>query len=623
MSGFVTRAFGPAPRKLLAIALPTTLGVLFDGIVRHPHFTNVGRFILIYARGIAISLAFWAFAFSIVAKIPAGRARRFVVPLFVALVFPICFLTYVVQWRYFREADAFFQANTLTLAWRQRDSLATAAQGLGALWTLGACTAAALTAGAYQLAKKTAETLSPAAFHVPLAAAATLAVMLPFPGPWTGGFGVLPPDTSVLQAVAGAAVGGDRPLGMALRTPLVTPQLPRSETATPTVILIISESLRADSFPSSGVGNPLDAVIPARVPLTQLRTPAASTVIASLAIATGLPPTVNSTTALEAPLLFEVAKSAGYRTAYVGSQLGTFHSFSTFLRNAGIDERVFAEDLTNHPHPEYGAEDRLALERAFATLRDHPEPTFLVIHLSSTHYPYLVHDELAPHQPMSTVPDRAHKEGLWNRYRNSILLQERSLAAFYKSLQTLPRFAHTATLFLSDHGEQFFEHGAFSHTINLFEEELRIPGFVVVGPEGISAEQTGNLRAWSSRNTYSQDFHATILDLLGVWDVRDRIPLAARRVGRSLLRAPPPTQDGIAGEPIVLLSHQNGLWEDDNPAFGALQSGMKLQGRFQTPFACFDRTQDPGEAHPLPAAACPPELLAAARSAFPFVPRGD
>lgn len=618
MSGFLARAFGPAPRKLLALAAPTALGVLFDAVVRHPHFTDFWRFVLVYARGTAISLAFWAFAFSIVAKVSLGRGRWVAKLLFVLLVFPICFLSYAVQWRYFREADAFFQANTLTLAWRQRDALATAGGALAGLWLLGAVAAAALTAGAYQLAKKTAETLAPAAFHVPLAAAATLAVMLPFPGPWTGGFGVLPPDTSVLQAVAGAAVGGGRPLGMALRHPLATPPLPRSATATPTIILIVSESLRADAFPSAGPGNPLDAVIPDRIALAQLRTPAASTVIACAAICTGLPPTVDAKTAHEAPLLFEVAKSAGYRTAYVGSQLGSFHSFSTFLRNAGIDERVFAEDLTHHPHPEYGAEDRLALERAIAVLRDHPEPTFLIVHLSSTHYPYLVHDDLAPHQPMSTVPNAAHKEGLWNRYRNSILLQERSLAAFYRELRALPRFAQTATLFLSDHGEQFFEHGAFSHTINLFEEELRIPGFLVAGPQAISAEQTENLRAWAPRNTYSQDFHATILDLLGVWDVRDRIPLAPQRVGRSLLR--PPAKDGA--EPIVLLSHQNGLWEDDNPAFGALQSGMKLQGRFQTPFACFDRAADPSEQHPLPASACPAELRAAAAQAFPFVPGG-
>lgn len=598
--------------------VPTAFGIAFDLVVRHPTFVEPTRFLAVYVRGALLSAAFWILLFSGLSRFPPGRARKIATGIVVALiVFPMTFLSYALQWRYFAEANSFFQANTLLLAWHQRATLATAARALAFTWTAGALFAVLLSAAFVRLAEKVRPSVAKSALHLPLAASALLGIMLPIPRLWTGGFGVLPPDSSTMQSLAGMVVGSGRPTGLALRTPLPTPPLVRDPKSPHTVVLIVSESIRADSFPS--VKDParpsaIDAFIPDRVALGSLRTQASSTVISCVSTWSGLPPNIDATTALEAPLLFEVAKAAGYHTAYVGSQLGSFNSFATFLRNAGIDDRFFAEDLTSHPNSEWGAEDSAAFEQAIRVLRAHPEPTFLVVHLSSTHYPYLVHDDLVPNQPMSIKPVESQKTGLFNRYKNSILLQERSLAAFFRDLHTLPNADDTVTLFISDHGEQFFEHGAFSHDYNLFEEELRIPGFISFGAHALTPAQVDALHGWQTRDTYNQDIHATLLDLLGVWDSRAEIPLADRRAGRSLVRPV------IDDEPIVILANQNGVWEDDNPAFGAVQGAKKLQGRIQTPFECFDASKDPGEQAALPASACPPDLLAAAHKAFPFVP---
>ncbi len=52
---------------------------------------------------------------------------------------------------------------------------------------------------------------------------------------------------------------------------------------------------------------------------------------------------------------------------------------------------------------------------------------------------------------------------------------------------------------------------------------------------------------------YTQDVHATLLDLLGVLDERPGMPFADQLVGRSLLR--PATPD----EPMMLMSTASGV----------------------------------------------------------------
>ena len=51
----------------------------------------------------------------------------------------------------------------------------------------------------------------------------------------------------------------------------------------------------------------------------------------------------------------------------------------------------------------------------------------------------------------------------------------------------------TALLFLSDHGEQFREHGGLYHNHSLFDEELRVPGWIVADPAALDAAQRAAL----------------------------------------------------------------------------------------------------------------------------------
>ena len=83
-----------------------------------------------------------------------------------------------------------------------------------------------------------------------------------------------------------------------------------------------------------------------------------------------------------------------------------------------------------------------------------------------------------------TRPTRsATSSAFHNHYRNSVRLQERTVAAFLRERARAAGWDDTAVVFLSDHGEQFREHGGLYHNHSLFDEELRVPGWLVArGP---------------------------------------------------------------------------------------------------------------------------------------------
>ena len=102
-------------------------------------------------------------------------------------------------------------------------------------------------------------------------------------------------------------------------------------------------------------------------------------------------------------------------------------------------------------------------------------PYFAVLHLSNTHWPYRVdpaYQPLSPHDasPFGPTPARL------NHYRNSVALQARTVSSFLKGLRALPGWDDTVVVFVSDHGEEFREHGANYHLSSLYEEQVRIPG---------------------------------------------------------------------------------------------------------------------------------------------------
>jgi arylsulfatase A-like enzyme len=168
-------------------------------------------------------------------------------------------------------------------------------------------------------------------------------------------------------------------------------------------------------------------------------------------------------------------------------------------------------------------------------------------------------------------------------------MQERTMADLVRSLRATPGWDDTVVIFLSDHGEQFREHGGLYHLSSLFEEQVRVPGWIVGGTEGLTAPQRAALAEWGPRRTYSQDVNATVLDLLGVLGQRGSFPFADRLTGRSLVRRPGP------GEPRVLLSTASGVWEPDDPKYGVMQGDLLAVKSASGAWWCYDIANDPEE----------------------------
>jgi hypothetical protein len=411
--------------------------------------------------------------------------------------------------------------------------------------------------------------------------------------------------------------------GVSLRNPPALPPLRSARPTHPNVLVILTESVRADALcsdPPAVCSAPfLDTVVADRIPLGRLTSQTPNTFSAFLVLATGLTPAADFTTAHAAPVVWELARAVGYRTAYVSAQNPKYEDFGSFVQRAGIDHLVTGTDLGGLEQEQIGAPDERATADALGFVRGlratgMPEvPYFAVVHLSNTHAPYRVDAALQPFLPTAAA-GLGDLDSFHNRYRNSVRLQERTVASFLRDLAALPGWQDTVVLFLSDHGEQFREHGGFFHNHSLFDEELRVPGWLYAGPRALSPEERSALGSYAGKRTYTSDVHATLVDLLGLEEAKGSLPFAPSVAGRSLLR---PWDRAAPGdhEPLVLLATSTAVWEPDDARFGVMRGEHVLVTSAAREWACFDIANDPGERTPLPASACG-ELESTARRAF-------
>jgi hypothetical protein len=367
------------------------------------------------------------------------------------------------------------------------------------------------------------------------------------------------------------------------------------------VLVILTESVRADTScsapPPDCRSEALDPVAGERIPLGELTTQTPNTFSACMILWTGLAPDTDFAAAHSAPVLWELARAVGYRTAYVSSQNPAYEDFGAYVQRAGIDVIVTALDLGGLGQEQLGAPDERATEAMAVFLGGVPDgqPWLAVLHLSNTHAPYRVDPALQPFAPHSNDP-LGPVDAFHNQYKNSVLFQERTVADFLRRLRARPDWDDTVVLFVSDHGEQFREHGSLYHNHSLYDQELRVPGWLLAGPRAIDDAQRTALRSYASRRTYMQDVHETVVELLGQEDARATLPFAGQIRGRSLLRP-------FWGEPTALLTTTTAVWWSDEPRFGAMHGGLALIGG-PGAWKCHDTRLDPQEEHALPEGAC-------------------
>jgi glucan phosphoethanolaminetransferase (alkaline phosphatase superfamily) len=386
------------------------------------------------------------------------------------------------------------------------------------------------------------------------------------------------------------------------RSPAPVPSIPPSG-ARRSVLFVVTESVRAAdacSVPSPDCTTTpfTNALLPDRFGFSQMRA-LDSTTAASLAVLwSGLAPTASREALHTSPLLWEYAHAAGFETAYWTSQNMFFANSGTWLEGVPLGRWVSATDLEAAPTYETGADDGKLIDVALRDLGALRTPFAAVVHLSNTHFPYVIDGADAPFQPQSGAFGAGDAEKVHNRYRDAIHRQDALVARLVRGVREAPGGAGVVLVFVSDHGEQIRERGAIGHTWGVYDEEVRVPFWIDAPPGALSAEQEATLRGLRDAPLTQLDVLPTLLDLMGLWDAPAVKPFRAAMPGESLLRG------GTPQAPVVL-TNCSSIFACAFKNWGALRGSRKLvatqnDGRWR----CFDVASDPGERADLGPGAC-------------------
>ncbi len=204
------------------------------------------------------------------------------------------------------------------------------------------------------------------------------------------------------------------------RTPApVAPISPR--TSAPNVLFVVTESVRgadACSVPTADCRTTpyTNELLPERFGFTQMRALDSTTAVSLAVLWSGLSPTAPRSALHTAPLLWEYAHAAGFDTGYWTAQNLFFANSGTWLEGVPVSHWVSATDLDADPTYEVGADDGKLIDVVLRDLPTMHAPFVGVVHLSNTHFPYVIDEADAPFQPQSRAFGAGDASKVHNRY---------------------------------------------------------------------------------------------------------------------------------------------------------------------------------------------------------------
>jgi len=382
-----------------------------------------------------------------------------------------------------------------------------------------------------------------------------------------------------------------------------TPARPAAPAARPpNVLLYVADTLRADHLGCYGDGGGLtpriDALARESV-LFENATAASGWTRTSMAtVLTGLPPRAHGANrrdqAVGADLvtLAERLRDAGWETAGFVTNPNLAPEFGF---DQGFDRYAFLEQ----PDPRLAYVDSGGLNRAafeWLATRDASRPFFMYLHSMDPHDPYFAHTGGRAgngdvSEPGSILYMRAIEYGripatpaarrrLLELYAGEIRHNDARFGELLDGLAARGLDANTVVVFLSDHGEEFGDHGWWRHGKTLFQEMLHVP-LVIRWP---GRDHAGRRVAARARHL---DLVPTFLDILG----RPGDPALP---GRSLV----PDVEGRAAPEAA--PAESWLDLDGRVVDSVILGDWKLvrslaRARNQPPAAVYDLASDPGE----------------------------
>lgn len=421
-----------------------------------------------------------------------------------------------------------------------------------------------------------------------------------------------PPDTLYLHGLVAlgkelTGVTDESPdMRVQRRSPEPVPALAPRPARPRNVVLVLQESLRADV---SCVGHERDcdranpwsnAVLPARMPLRQMRANASTTAISISTMWSGLPPTAPRDLLHRAPLIWEYAAAAGYDTAYWTSQNLMFGNARVYVQDLPLSRGCVATHLDPAADLDFGAHDELVARRVADEIGALREPFFAVVHLSNVHYPYVHEEALAPFRPWAFEKSPEKNAEFFRYYQNVAYRSDLAVAEALRAIRTAPSGERTIIVYTADHGESFREHWQMGHTSALYDEEVLVPTWIDAPAGTLSPDEEASIRGAEQQPVWHLDLGPTFLDLLGVWDAEALRPFRARMPGHPITRPERTTAP-------VPMTNCTGVWECNFRNWGLMQGTRKIEAReWDGSFHCFDLDRDPGELVDLGERRCAP-----------------
>ncbi|HAO98454.1 MAG TPA: hypothetical protein DCQ83_00220, partial [Fibrobacteres bacterium] len=197
-------------------------------------------------------------------------------------------------------------------------------------------------------------------------------------------------------------------------------------------------------------------------------TNAVSTMVSMPSIFSGVSPEESYDKLHCMPLLWDMAKDAGYKTAYFSSQRLRWATMNDFLRKEPIDSLVGREQTDYPPVNDMGIDDFHIVTTLETWLAAHPkDPLFVVWNTNALH---------VPHQASSEYIDLSKIPG--TRYEKALYLLDSADERVFRALENAGRMDEALIVSTADHGENPEPPHPIARIKSYYEEFIRIPLWV-------------------------------------------------------------------------------------------------------------------------------------------------
>ena len=311
---------------------------------------------------------------------------------------------------------------------------------------------------------------------------------------WVGflGLRLMPPEESSTRDDAKTLIQ--------LRPESLRAAVPRRESnrTPPPVFIYMIDTLRADALTVYGAikaKSPRISEFASRaVTYREAWAPSAWTLPSVSSLFTGLYPSRHGMGLADRkmpgatlPLMARILSEEGYHTLGVSQ---SFVASASFGLAEGFDRYLLSNQLN-------GWELRSAELRRFMlmllSVTSTDKPPFVYLHSVDPHSPYLPRERYRRFlaDTMGKLPERSYRPALFMHdgygddpyevetmralYQGEVMFADHQFGYFLDLLQQLSLLEGSMVVLLSDHGEEFGEHGAFDHGRTLHQEMLRVP----------------------------------------------------------------------------------------------------------------------------------------------------